>query len=99
MRHEFILIAPTVPRNNLDILINLGISHVTEDSGMISIAVDKYLKKFNKKRKSNYDMSESSVTCEMPRLIKISRLFLEINSSKEFASPNSFKVEAIKNFA
>ncbi|MGD2980617.1 NACHT domain-containing protein [Escherichia coli] len=47
-----------ISRNNLDILINLGISHVTEDSGMISIAVDKYLKKFNKKRKNNYDMSD-----------------------------------------
>lgn len=47
-----------IENNNLDILINLGITHVTEDSGMISVAVDKYLKKFNRKRKNNHDMSD-----------------------------------------
>lgn len=46
-----------ISKNNLDILINLGITHVTDDTGVISVAVDKYLKKFNKKMRTNHDMS------------------------------------------
>jgi len=47
-----------IENKKLDILINLGISHVTDDSGLISTTVDKYIKKFNKKRKNNHDMSD-----------------------------------------
>lgn len=47
-----------ISNNNLDILIKLGITHVTEDTGVISVAVDKYLKKFNKKMRTNNDMSD-----------------------------------------
>jgi len=46
-----------VENNKLGILINLGITHVTDDSGLLSTTVDKYLKKFNKKVRSNHDMS------------------------------------------
>ena len=38
-----------VEKNKLGVLINLGITHVTDDSGLLSTTVDKYLKKFNKK--------------------------------------------------
>lgn len=46
-----------VENNKLGVLINLGITHVTDDSGLLSTTVDKYLKKFNKKVKNNHDMS------------------------------------------
>ncbi|HBC0766631.1 TPA: NACHT domain-containing protein [Escherichia coli] len=46
-----------VEKNKLGVLINLGITHVTDDSGLLSTTVDKYLKKFNKKVRSNHDMS------------------------------------------
>lgn len=46
-----------VENNKLGVLINLGITHVTDDSGLLSTTVDKYLKKFNKKVRSNHDMS------------------------------------------
>ena len=47
-----------VENKQLGILINLGITHVTDDSGMLSTTVDKYLKKFNKKTRNNHDMSD-----------------------------------------
>lgn len=46
-----------VEKNKLGVLINLGITHVTDDSGLLSTTVDKHLKKFNKKVRSNHDMS------------------------------------------
>lgn len=46
-----------VENKKLGILINLGITHATDDSGLLSSTVDKYLKKFNKKVRSNHDMS------------------------------------------
>ncbi|MDT3525415.1 hypothetical protein ROM83_15605 [Cronobacter sakazakii] len=46
-----------VENKQLGILINLGITHVTEDSGLLSTTVDKYLKKFNKRTRNNHDMS------------------------------------------
>ncbi len=47
-----------VENKQLGILLNLGITHVTDDSGMLSTTVDKYLKKFNKKTRNNHDMSD-----------------------------------------
>ena len=46
-----------IENNKLDILINLGITHATDDAVIISMTVDKYLNKFNKKNRTNNDMS------------------------------------------
>jgi len=41
-----------------NIIMNLGVHHVTDDSGIVSTTVDKYLKKFHKKVRTNHDMSD-----------------------------------------
>lgn len=67
-----------IESNKLDIIINLGITHVTDDSGLISVTVDKYLKKFNRKRKNNHDMSNY-----------ISRLYEESTSDIQKSLPKT----------
>jgi energy-coupling factor transporter ATP-binding protein EcfA2 len=44
--------------NNLDILVQLGIRHVIDDTGLISQNADRYIKKTNKKIKGNKGLQE-----------------------------------------